>query len=153
MAGKTCLHIAFENDNAGAVCELVEAGARLSTPVVGSEDSSNPLHLAAEGGASKSVSAVSNKKDGFLVKNCPDNSQHVDFVNALSMPNGKGFTPLMLAIKKGYLNSAVSLAAAGADPNICHHETGNTCSSSLCSRGWKPSTGKAAACLWGRPET
>ena len=42
------------------------------------------------------------------------------------MPNGKGFTPLMIAIKKGYLNSTVSLAAAGADPNICHHETGNT---------------------------
>ena len=32
----------------------------------------------------------------------------------------------MLAVKKGYLNSAVSLAAAGANPNICHHETGNT---------------------------
>ena len=94
--------------------------------MVGSKDSSNPLHLAAEGGANKSVSAVSNKKDGFLVKNRPDNPQHVDFVNALNTPNGKGFTPLMLAIKNGYLYSAMSLAAAGADPNICHHETGNT---------------------------
>ena len=125
-AGKTCLHVAFENDNPDAVRELVEAGAGFSTPVAGSEDSNNPLHLAAEGGACKSISAASTKKDGFLVKNRPDNPQHVDFTNALNMPNGKGFTPLMLAVKNGYLNSAVSLAAAGADPNICHNETGNT---------------------------
>ena len=95
-------------------------------PVAGSEDSNNPLHLAAEGGAGKSISAASNKKDGFLVKNRPDNPQHMKFINALNMPNGKGFTPLMIAIKKGYLNTTVSLAARGADPNICHHETGNT---------------------------
>ena len=126
IAGKTCLHIAFENDNADAVRELVEAGACCLMPVAGSEDSNNPLHLAAEGGAGKSISAASTKKDGFLVKNRPDNPQHVDFINALNMPNGKGFTPLMIAIKNGYLNCAVSLAAAGADPNICHHETGNT---------------------------
>ena len=125
-AGKTSLHVAFEKDNPDAVRELVEAGAGFSIPVAGSEDSSNPLHLAAEGGAGKSISAASTKKDGFLVKNRPDNPQHVDFTNALNMPNGKGFTPLMLAVKNGYLNSAVSLAAAGADPNICHHETGNT---------------------------
>ena len=50
----------------------------------------------------------------------------MDFVNALNAPNGKGFTPLMIAIKKGHLNSAVSLLSAGADPNISHHETGNT---------------------------
>ena len=125
-AGKTCLHIAFENDNPDAVRELVEAGACLSTPVAGSEDSNNALHLAAVGGAGKSISAACNKKDGFLVKNRPDNPQHTNFINALNMPNGKGFTPLMIAIKNGYLNSAVSLAAAGADPNICHHETGNT---------------------------
>ena len=30
-AGKTCLNIAFENDNPDAVCGLVEAGAHLST--------------------------------------------------------------------------------------------------------------------------
>ena len=125
-ARKTSLHLAFEKDNPDAVRELVEAGAGFSTSVAGSEDSSNPLHLAAEGGAGKSVSAASNKKDGFLFKNHPDNPQHMDFINALNMPNGKGFTPLMLAVKNGYLNSAMSLAAAGADPNICHHETGNT---------------------------
>ena len=125
-AGKTSLHVAFEKNNPDAVRELVEAGAGFSTPVAGSEDSNNPLHLAAEGGAGKSISAASTKKDGFLVKNRPDNPQHMDFVNALNMTNGKGFTPLMLAIKNGYLDSAVSLAAAGADPNICHNETGNT---------------------------
>ena len=125
-AGKTSLHVAFEKDNPDAVRELVEAGAGFSTPVAGSKDSSNPLHLAAEGGAGKSVSAASNKKDGFLVKNRSDNPQHMDFVNALNMPNGKGFTPLMLAIKKGYLNSAMSLLAAGADPDVCHRDTGNT---------------------------
>ena len=62
----------------------------------------------------------------FLSKTVPINPQHMDFVNTLNTPNGKGLTPLMLAIKNGYLNSAMSLAAAGADPNICHHETGNT---------------------------
>ena len=125
-AGKMSLHVAFEKDNPDAVRELVEAGAGFSTPVAGSEDSSNPLHLAAEEGAGKSISAASDKKDGFLVKDCPDNPQHVDFVNTLNMPNGNGFTPLMLAVKNGYLNSTVSLAAVEADPNICHPDTGNT---------------------------
>ena len=125
-AGKTSLHVAFEKDNPDAVRELVEAGAGFSTPVAGSEDASNPLHLAAEGDASKGVSASSNKKDGFLVKNRPDNPQHMDFINALNTPNGKGFTPLMIAIKNGYLNSAMSLLSAGADPNTSHRETGNT---------------------------
>ena len=125
-AGKTSLHVAFEKDNPDAVHELVEAGAVLTTPVVGSEDASNPLHLAAEKDAGKSISAASNRKDGFLVKSRPDNPQHMDFVNALNTPNGKGFTPLMLAVRKGYLNSALSLVAAEADPNVCHRETGNT---------------------------
>ena len=125
-AGKTSLHVAFEKDNPDAVRELVEAGAGFSTPVAGSEDASNPLHLAAEGGASKSVSAASNKKDGFLAKNNPDNPQHMDFKNALNTPNAKGFTPLMIAIKKGNLSSAMSLLAAEADPDIGHRETGNT---------------------------
>ena len=125
-AGKTPLHVAFENDNPDAVSEMVQAGASFSTTVAGSEDACNPLHLAAEGDAGKSISAASNKKDGFLVKNNPDNPQHMAFMNALNAPNGKGFTPLMLAVKKGYLNSAMSLLAAGADPDISHRETGNT---------------------------
>ena len=125
-AGKTSLHVAFEKGNPDAVRELVEAGAGLSTPVAGSEDASNPIHLAAEGDAYKGVSAASNKKDGFLAKNRPDNPQHMAFINALNMPNGKGLTPLMITIKKGNLNSAMSLLAAEADPDICHHETGNT---------------------------
>ena len=61
---------------------------------------------------------------GYLKCRCL--SMHMKFINALNMPIGKGFTPLMIAIKNGYLNSTVSLAAPGADPNICHHETGNT---------------------------
>ena len=125
-AGKTSLHVAFEKNNPDAVRELVEAGAVFSTTVAGSEDASNPIHLAAEGDAHKCVSAASSNKDGFLVKNRPDNPQHMAFMNALNAPNGKGFTPLMIAVKKGYLNSAMSLLAAGADPNICHRETGNT---------------------------
>ena len=125
-AGKTSLHVAFEEDNPDAVRELVEAGACFSTPVAGSDDSSNPLHLAAARGARKSISAASTEKDGFLVKNRPDNPQHMDFVNALNMLNGKGFTPLMLAVKNGYFNSALSLVIVGADPNICHPDTGNT---------------------------
>ena len=126
-AGKTALHVAFERDNSEAVCELMEAApVCFLTPVAGSEDSSNPLHLAAERGTSKSIYAASNKKAGYLVKSRPDNPQHMNFINALNMPNGKGLTPLMIAIKKGHLNSAMSLLSAGADPNICHRETGNT---------------------------
>ena len=124
--GKTCLHIAFEEDNPDAVCELLEAGAGLSKPVAGSEDSSNPLHLAAERGHSRTIYAASNKKDGFVVKNHSDNPQHIDFMNALNTTNRKGFTPLMLAVRKGHLHSALSLVAAGADPDVCHPETGNT---------------------------
>ena len=126
-AGKTALHLACESDNSEAVRELMEAApVCFLTPVARCKKACNPLHLAAEGDACKSISAACNKKDGFLVKNCPDNPQHMNFVNALNMPNGLGFTPLMLAVKNGHLNSAMSLLAAGADPNVCHEETGNT---------------------------
>ena len=91
--------------------------------MAGSEDASNPIHLAAMRDTHKGVSAASSNKDGFLVKNNPNNLQHMDFVNALNAPNGKGLT---LAVKNEYLNSAMSLLAAGADPNVSHHETGNT---------------------------
>ena len=125
-AGKTPLHLAFESDNPYAVCEIIQAGVFFTIPVAGNEQCSNPLHLAAEEDAGKSISAASNRKDGFILRNRPDNPQHMDFVDALNTPDGNGFTPLMLAVKNGNLNSAVSLVAAEADPNVCHEETGNT---------------------------
>ena len=87
--GKTSLLLAFEKDNPDAVCELMEAGATLSTPAA-------------------------------------DDHAHFDFTNSLNAHDKKGFTPLMVAVKKKYLKSAVSLLVAGADPNVRQPETGDT---------------------------
>ena len=86
--GKTSLLLAFEKDNPDAVCELMEAGATLSTPAA-------------------------------------DDPTHFDFTNALNAHDKTGFTPLMFAVKKKYLKSAVSLLVAGADPNVRQPETGD----------------------------
>ncbi len=123
-AGRTSLHIAFEQDNREAIQELVQAGADLTTGE--DADDSNPLHLAAECGAAKAISTAYNKKNGFLFTEAPDNPQHIKMVEALNFRNAKGFTPLMLATRKGYIESALSLLLADADPDIVHKESGNT---------------------------
>ena len=125
-AGKTSLHVAFEKNNPEAVQELVKAGASMTTTLGEDAEGSNPLHLAAEYGAAKSISAAYNKKRGFLFTEAPDNPEHIKMVEALNSRNEQGFTPLMLATRKGYVESAISLLQADADPDITHKESGNT---------------------------
>ena len=121
--GKTSLHIAFEKNNQDAVRELMSAGASLTT---GGEGESNPLHLAAEYDSAKSVSSAYNKKNGFIFCEAAENPDHIRFVDALNTRNKGGFTPVMVSVRKKYLESATSLLSAGADPNIAHPETGDT---------------------------
>ncbi len=122
--GRTSLHVAFETNNIEAVQELVKAGANLTTEE--DAEGSNPFHLAAEHDAAKSISAAHNRKQGFLFTEAPDNPQHIKMVDALNSRNKKGFTPLMLATRSGYIQSAMSLLLADADPNITHSNSGNT---------------------------
>lgn len=122
--GRTSLHLAFQSNNRETVQELVKAGANLTTE--DDTDGSNPLHLAAERDAATSISAAYNRKYGFLFSEAPDNPQHIKLLDALNSRNKKGFTPLMLAVCNDYIQSAMSLLLADADPNISHTESGNT---------------------------
>lgn len=117
--GKTPLHIAFENNNQDVVNELVRTNTSLLNSLDG--NASNPLHLAAKQDADESITAAYDQ-----LKHSETPSSPIDFMNALNMRNGEGFTPVMLAVRLGYLNSAMSLLLAGADPDIHHPTTWNT---------------------------
>ena len=117
--GKTLLHIAFENNNQDVVNELMRSNTSMLNALDG--NASNPLHLAAQQDADESISAAYNQ-----LKHSETPSSPIDFMNSLNMRNGKGFTPLMLAVRLGYLNSAMALLLAGADPDIHHPTTWNT---------------------------
>lgn len=123
--GKGPLHSAFQENKADVACELIQAGADLENSTQ-DEDGSNPFHLAAESGSAESVGAAHQKKDNFLQKESSNDSHKRQFVNALNMPNKKGFTPLMLSVQKGHINSSVVFLQAGADPDVKHCDTGDT---------------------------
>ena len=123
--GKAPLHVAFEKNNPDAVTELVKSGANLSAASE-NEDGSNPLHLAAEAGSNAAISAVHHKKANLATSQNPDNPERIQFLDALNATNKNGFTPLMIAVRKNYIESVISLLQAGANPNIQHTKSGDT---------------------------
>ena len=123
--GKAPLHYAFQQNNAEVVCELIQAGADFNT-LTQDEDGSNPFHVAAESGSAESIGAAYHKKDNFLQKDSSDNPEKQRFVLSLNTLNKKGYTPLMLSVSKGYVNSSVAFLQAGADPNVQHPDSGDT---------------------------
>ena len=123
--GKVPLHSAFHEDKPEVVAELIKAGADLDSSTQ-DEDGSNPFHVAAESDSAKSIGAAHHKKGNFLQNESSNNSEKQRFVNALNTPNKKGYTPLMLSVNKGYLNSAVIFLQAEANPDVQHTQTGDT---------------------------
>ena len=123
--GRAPLHSAFQQNKPEVVRELVQAGADLDTSTQ-DEEGSNPFHMAAESGSAESIGAVHHKKDGFLQKESSDDPEKRRFVQALNTPNKRGFTPLMLSVRKNYLNSTVTFLQAGADPDVKHPDSGDT---------------------------
>ena len=121
--GKTSLHVAFENNNRDVIYELMQSDSSLLNSL--DSNASNPLHLAAQRDADECISEACNQSL-HSTSETPSSASTIDFTNALNMRNGEGFTPLMLAVRQGYLNSAMSLLLAGADPDIHHPTTWNT---------------------------
>ncbi|KAL5484164.1 hypothetical protein EMCRGX_G020615 [Ephydatia muelleri] len=120
--GKAAIHCAFEKNNPEMVTHLIESGADIAMPV-NDEEGSNSLHLAAQNNSFLSIEAAHHRKKEFLMQY---NDYKLERENALNAPNRKGFTPLMIAVRNGFLDSTVSLLAAEANPNVQHMDTGNT---------------------------
>ncbi len=74
----------------------------------------------------KSYRAIDYRKDGFLQKQAADYPQKILRVQALNQPKEKGDTLLMLSIRSGYVTGAIIFLEAGANPDVQHHETGDT---------------------------
>eukprot|EP00731_Ephydatia_muelleri_P020928 Em0013g655a len=113
--GKAAVHCAFEQNNPDIVRALVKSGADL-TMAVKDDDGSNPFHLAAQNDSAKCIQAVHHISA----------AEHQKIQKALDAPNKMGFTPLMFSVKGGFIDSAVSLLQADANPNVQHAESGNT---------------------------
>ncbi|KAL5471075.1 hypothetical protein EMCRGX_G029151 [Ephydatia muelleri] len=113
--GKAAIHSAFEHNNPDIVRILVQSGADL-TMAANDDDGSNPFHLAAQNDSAKCIQAVHHISA----------AEHQKIQKALDAPNKTGFTPLMFSVKGGFIDSAVSLLQADANPNVQHAESGNT---------------------------
>lgn len=123
--GKAPLHSAFEQNNPEVVRELVQAGAEFDTSTQ-DERGSNPFHMAAERGSAESIGVAHHRKDYFLQRESFDNPEKQRLLLALNSPNNKGYTPLMISVQKGYINSVVTFLQAGAHPDTKHRDSGNT---------------------------
>ncbi|KAL5471066.1 hypothetical protein EMCRGX_G029142 [Ephydatia muelleri] len=113
--GKAAVHCAFEQNNPDIVRALVQSGADL-TMAAKDDDGSNPFHLAAQNDSAKCIQAVHHISA----------AEHQKIQKALDAPNKTGFTPLMFSVKGGFIDSAMSLLQADANPNVQHAESGNT---------------------------
>ena len=121
--GYTSLHLACLHNKPDAVESLVKAGAKLSIP--SKHSSSNPLHLAAKHDHHECISAI-NKRYAYLKEDPTtrkDAPQQIDIHNSLNATNSYGNTPLLIAVRKGNVKSALTLLLEGADPNIPNSTT------------------------------
>ena len=114
-SGYTALHLACLNDNADAVDSLVKAGAKLATPTIGSNNS-NPLHIAAEHNCHECISAI-NRKYEYLNTRGEDEAVSADRDSSVDGFDSNGDTPLLLAVRKDHVKSALALLLEDADPN------------------------------------
>ena len=135
--GKAPLHSAFQENKHNVVRQLIAAGADL-TATTGDEEGSNPLHMAAEAGSAESVRVLHQGKECFLQRDSKNDSEKEMFQNALNAPNKHGHTPLMLSVRKNFINSVVTFLQAGANPDIQNPKNGNTALHYAAEMGYTP---------------
>ena len=123
--GKNPVQMAFQKNFPDLVMAIMKTGIVLAD--YRDSDGCSPFHLAAEAGCERSIEAVSARGDrrNTLLSESSDNPED-GIIDALNSLNNEGFTPLMVAVQKGYVGSAVSLIQAGAEIDMPHFKTGDT---------------------------
>ena len=101
------------------VGELVSAGSDLSSiGMIGSvslAEAASPLTDAARGLNPEGLTTASKT---FLANRTPGSDYNRIMTGILNVTNADGFTPLMVAVRNGHLETSMSLLQAEADPNI-----------------------------------
>ena len=119
------LHTAILHRNAEAVEILAAAGIQLTIPTadIGEE---NPLHVAAREDCHDCISSFF-KRHGFLQPiREEEKEKKADQERALRSSNADGDTPLLVAVRKKHLKSALALVLEEADPNAPNTATLDT---------------------------
>lgn len=127
--GHTALDHACLHNKPEAVKALVNAGISLGNPapaVVSNKGScSNAFHKAAAHNHHECISAIGHRQS-YL--NAPeagsdDDTKMKEKWEALNATDAHGNTPLIIAVKKGHVDSALALLLEGADPNCPNSST------------------------------
>lgn len=119
------LHTAFLHRNAEAVEVLAAAGVQLTVPTADIEEE-NPLHVAAREDCHECISSFF-KRHGFLQPiREEEKKKKADQERALRSTNADGDTPLLVAVRKKHLKSALTLILEEADPNAPNTATLDT---------------------------
>ena len=119
--GKNAFEIAFEKSNASAMKAMIgQMGIALGAP-----GDSTLLHRAAEHDLSDSIWAFVEETGESSFSYNRHRQLPLQQLSLDSLDN-HGDTPLMLAAKRGYVNSCLSLLLGGARANFPHRDTGET---------------------------
>ena len=141
-SGKSAAEIAVESNNYSALSQMMKVGGLpllFGMPEAPKEKSTNILHTAVKNDSSESIKVIVEEKNAKLFKRQSTmyfSPIKVDSPDTSTPPNepdtsfdhfdDDGYTPLMLAAEKGYINSCLYLLLGGADPNIRNPHTGDT---------------------------
>ena len=140
--GKSPAEIAVESNNYSALSQMMKVGGLpllFGMPEAPKQKSTNILHTAVKNNSSDSIKVIVEEKNAKLFKrqsttyfsptkvDSPASSTSSDEPDtSLDHFDDDGYTPLMLAAEKGYINSCLYLLLGGADPNIRNPDTGDT---------------------------
>lgn len=126
--GNTCLHLAVNKQNEKLVDLLLERGAKVNVKM---DRGLTPLHVAAQCGNGPIISKLLDKKPRLYEKDCEGRTplhyaaeikgeafnQLFSKMSKSDLPDGQGYTPLMLAASKGLLENVELLLSKKADVN------------------------------------
>ena len=119
--GFSPLELARKSDNQKAVASLVQAGSSMKTF---SGTKKTALHRAASFNRSETIWAMLEEREFKDPSDKRRSSWSVD--DAINQMDDNGDTPLMLAVKSGFVESCFYLLLAGAQPNLHHSVSGDT---------------------------
>lgn len=122
--GQSPLGMAVKSNNKHALAAMVGKMSSLGI-AVGIPGESSPLHLAVTHDNADEIWTYIGEESVIKSPVSKRPSLSTDRI-FLSPTNAHGFTPLMVAVHNGYINSSASLLHGGANPNFLHPETGDT---------------------------